>query len=468
MEYTAENWPMNRASVNLTRACNLRCTYCFTQGCGPGDMSPEMAKKVVDFLFAEANKMPEGHQERQVDISFWGGEPLLRWNLLQQMARYAREVSKRTGIKVSFGGTTNGTLLTPEKFDFLDEIECKFLVSVDGAAESHNLHRKFRDGSGSHEVIDKNLKEIFKRWPDYRCRISLTEERADHFFEDMKYVADLGANFLIFSPVHEGNWTPERWEVWEEQAKMLIDWIASVEKTTGRVIEVKHFDDYVKDKSSTIWPCGAGRHYVGIDIDGAIYPCHRFNKFDDARPWQAKEVCIGHIEHGITNPTFRDKLIHWEHKCGDCPRLTDSPCRGFCYATRFDMSGKSLDTPCNKKCCGYVDAQVRVAEYWKEKVMRMREANKPKVSCICYNMCYLEGTPREQRMPNPHDGQICRCFNASYFGDGQARALTNSERHEPPVLPFTAADRDAIKRIFQDIDRRLKRIEERLGIENKR
>ena len=415
--------PMTRASLNLTRACNLRCSYCFTRGCTHGRMSDDTAFKIVNFLFANA-EMCKQPRDRAVEISFWGGEPLLEWNLLQRITLYAEDVSRRLAIPVTFTGTTNGTLLTPEKFDFLDAHRTFFLVSFDGTKETHDYYRKMVNGQGSHDLIEKNLKIILQRWPFYQTRMGPFPERIDHFFEDCKYTYDLGIRHLIFSPVYEGNWTDEKWAIFEDQAMQLVDFIAEKQKE-GITLTVEHFKQYTRIDDSK-WPCGAGRFYVGFDIDGAIYPCHRFNKFDDTRPWQEKEVCIGHVDHGITRPEFRDQFIDFKPQCGGCPRLKDTPCHGGCYAVNWDFN-KDIMKP-HEGVCRYVQMQQRVSAYYKEKVM---DKDMQEASCMPYHGL---------------DGSSCKCFNANYTGAAQ-----------PPISD------EVIALLLQDLNRRVAALEAKVN-----
>jgi len=376
-------------------------------------------------LFKEATKC--SGKDRMVDITFWGGEPLIRWEMLKNVASYAKGVGRNLGIPVQFSGTTNGTLLTPDKFDFLDSIGCKFLVSLDGTKETHDLYRKFKNGESSHEIIVENLKAALERWKDYRPRMGLLAERVDHFFEDVKFLFDLGCQHVIFSPIYEGDWTDTKWDVFVEQGKKLVDYIVESNKA-GKKIAIQHFDGFRKTDSSS-YPCGAGRFYVGVDIDGAIYPCHRFNKFNDERPWQEKETCIGHIDHGITRPEFRQIFIDWEHNCGDCGRLQDTPCHGGCYAVRFDLTG-SMEKPALEPC-KYVEAQKKVSNYLNEKLP----------------------------IPNREgSGHSCICNFEKYCGP-----LIESESrvHYAKIDP---EEKLALSKIFSDISSRLSAIEKKLEL----
>ena len=385
---------ITRASFNLTRNCNLRCKYpCFTNGCTIGDMPEEIAYRGVDFLIN--NALASG--ERQIEISFWGGEPLLKWELLKKVTLYAEEETRRHNLQVQFGGTTNGTLLTPEKFDFLDAHKIFFMVSFDGTADTHDKYRVTVNDTGSHEMVRRNMVEVLKKWPFYRARVAPTADNAFRFYEDVKYLFDLGFNYIMFSPVYESEWTFWDWATFESECRRVIDLMISL-KLQGRDVEIEHFKSYQKADDSK-WPCGAGRNYVGIDIDGAIYPCHRFNKFDDNRPWQEKEVCIGHIDHGITNPEFRQKFIDFHPQCGECDRLQDTPCHGGCYALNYDFT-KDI-TKHHEGLCNYVDLQKRISSYYAEQLEKnglFRPQRPSQMDCVC-NFTYYNGPVDPKLLP---------------------------------------------------------------------
>lgn len=410
--------PITRATLNLTRRCNLSCSYCFNYGKGTGDMSWEIAKKSVDFLISNAINTPE----KLIDVSFWGGEPLLMWDLLQEITLYAEKRAKEAGVRVQFGGTTNGTLLTPDKFDFLDEHKIFFLVSFDGTEKTHNM---FRAG---YRLTRENLIHALKRWPFYRVRISLIPEAVDRFFYDVSEIVNLGCNYIIFSPVYEHDWTDEKWNIFLEQGKKVVD-----EILRNRNVIIEHFRSYTgRDRSR--YPCGAGGSYVGVDYDGAIYPCHRFIKFNDPKPWYEKEVCIGHVEYGITNPEFRNQFLNFSpEKCKSCEFYYSTNCKGGCYAVNFDFN-KKIDIPYDG-LCKYVKVQKEISNYYAIVTHPMR-------SCVCNNMCYLEGTESEISVFDPDSEISCVCYNTNYSGplDPQARPLP-------------------MRMIFMDLYRKIKELE---------
>ena len=447
-----ESVPITNATFNLTHNCNLRCSYCFTKGRSREVMPLEIGKKGIDFLIkncreADIDILPG--KKRSIDVSFWGGEPLLEWELLKDLVLYA-EQQKENDIRVTFGGTTNGTLLTEDKLPFLADHKIFFMVSLDGTQETHDKYRVFKGGSGSHSLIMRNMEAVLKKWPQFKVRTSPYGEAVHRFYEDIKYLVDFGFNSIMFSPVYESGFTEENWKVWEEQCYKVVDLIVDYRKK-GRKIEIEHFKSYVQIDNSK-WPCGAGRFYVGFDIDGAIYPCHRFNKFSDKRNWREKEVCIGHLDHGITREDVREKFINYQPlNCGSCDFYYNTPCHGGCYAVNFDMTGDIHTAP--KDLCRYVKLQKAVSTYYKEKIGD--EPMKKGRPCVCYNLVY--SSPEGEISDLDDSGIECHCYYSRYTGERNPN-LVKKPGIVAKVTPQQVMD------LLKKMDNRLTKIEDRLGI----
>jgi len=369
-------FPITRGTLNLTQACNLACSYCFTGGKSNKKMTFELAKKIIDFLFFNAEK----GNRKAIEITFWGGEPLLEWELIKKIVRYVESV--KNGIKADFGGTTNGTLLTEEKLKFFDDHGgIAFMVSLDGTPDTHNRYRTFHDGGGSQAVIMRNLEKALKYCKGYRVRMSPYAEGIHRFYDDVVYLVSHGIGQLMFSPVYESGWTEEKWMIWEEQCHAVVDLIAE-KKKKGFDFDIAHFRSYTGPDHSH-WPCGAGRDYVGFDLDGALYPCHRFSKFSDIRPWHLKPMVIGHVDYGVTDHHLRSQFINFLPSSGcqwkDC--FESTPCHGGCYAVNYDMTGNIHTAP--SVLCRYVEMQKRVSSYYIQKMdfKQKLPAGKP---CACH------------------------------------------------------------------------------------
>jgi uncharacterized protein len=328
-------------------------------------MTFEMGKKCMDFIMKnvqEANINQLGRKSRTALVSFWGGEPLLEWDLIQQLVEYG-ENSEFKDVVVNFTGTTNGTLMTIDKLSFLRDHQIAFMVSIDGTQETHDRYRKSSEGVGSHAIIMKNMEKALKYFPKLRARMSPYPERIDHFYEDVKYLVERGFYHLMFSPVYELDWRYKTWETWKTECFKVVDLIMYLRRR-GIEMKIEHFTSY--QIGTQRYPCGAGRWYMGFDYDGAIYPCHRFAKVSDTRPWQEKETCIGHVDVGITRPEFRTKFLNWnaeDGECEKCPFVDTSPCAGGCYGTNFDLTG-DMAVP-SKSVCSYIKMQKEVSAYLK-------------------------------------------------------------------------------------------------------
>lgn len=444
-----KSFPMTNASFNLTQACNLKCSYCFTYGQTAKRMPLEIGKKGIDFLIRNAREADIDDlngRERRVDVSFWGGEPLLEWKTIQDLVLYVKR-QNITDVKVTFGGTTNGVLLTEEKFPFLDEHKLFFMISLDGTQETHDRYRKTASGSGSHAMIMRNVEKVMKKWPFYKVRLSPYAEGIHKFYEDVKYLIEHGFSNIMFSPVYESGWTEERWKIWETECYKVVDLLADY-KRKGKEIQIEHFKTYTGIDNSR-WPCGAGRFYVGFDIDGAIYPCHRFNKFTDTRDWKEKEVCIGHVDYGITNPEFRQKFIDFEPlNCEGCGFFLTTPCHGGCYAVNYDLTKNIQTAP--PQLCRYVKMQKSVSEYYREKV-GIERRNMKQRGCVCYNMCYLENTEQEVKDIDG-TGRQCQCYNANYSGQ-------LDEKLANPIQTKVVTPRQVMD-LLTRLERRIAKVEE--------
>ena len=454
-----KEFPITNATFNLTQGCNLACEYCFTYGKRSKKMSFDVGKKCVDFLLRnarDANISDLNGGKRQIDISFWGGEPFLEWELLKSLVLYANR--ERGDIRAIFGGTTNGVLLTEDKLPFLEENRVLFMVSLDGTQETHDKYRRMINGKGSHSIIMKNMEHVMKKWPFYKVRMSPYAEGIHRFCEDVKYLVDHGMYSIMFSPVYESGWTEDYWKTWELECYKVVDLISEYRKK-GIKVEIEHFKSYMTvDRSA--WPCGAGRFYVGFDIDGSIYPCHRFNKFNDERYWKDKEVCIGHVDYGITNPKFRDTFINYHpFACGDCEFSNSTPCHGGCYAVNFDLTGDIRKAP--ESLCRYVKMQKAVSEYYKEKIGMTEVKNfQTGRSCICYNMCYAENTPQEIKDIDD-SGMQCHCNFANYTGPLDPKVAKSFEGK--------TASPNEVMDLLKKIDKRLIKVERHMnkGTKNK-
>lgn len=432
-------------SMDLTEACNLNCTYCFTHSAHRRRvMSWDMAKRIVDWWLPQTKGVGEF-----VEITAWGGEPLLEWEMWKGIIAYSNGLARKHDIRqLRFGGTTNGILYTPDKVEWCAKHESLFMVSLDGIEPAHDMFRKMPGGKGSWKIVDKNVREAIKIVPNTKVRLSVHPDTLHWFFDSIKYFTeDLGATDIAFSPVYEADWdNEETLELLREQFRLTADY-ALQRMRDGKDIRLKHLNDAARSLEKLDLPpeaaCGAGRQYMGWSVDGYGYPCHRFNKhglsteeraalpYILARPkGNSFEWCNVEYRKG-----FFDYMTKRAEKCGSCILHDHNMCNGNCPAVNFDLTGDIGRMP--DKVCKFNTIQfeegVRYGEIaakeglcvtagWNEGKM-----NRPKSrSCTCYNMCYSEGTSTEIiHMDKKNSGVMCLCNMQQYQGDsfGPNRSL---------------------------------------------
>ena len=423
--FPAKDFPINAISMNLTRRCSLACSYCFSH-CytdkNKHDMTLETAFKVIDWLFDENTS----GNSKNINISFWGGEPLLKWDMIQEIVPYAEQKAEETGKKVTFGGTTNVVHLTPDKFDYMDKHNIHFLLSIDGTREHHDAFRKFRNGKGSYDTIVKNCKDILKRWPDSQVRFSYTCEHIHEFMDDINALYELGFKDIIYSPVSEGVWNPEQLKSLHKAFYDVADWYMDKIKS-GENIKMKFIEDGCQvacgNYRGNSSPCGAGRGYIGIDVDGSIWPCHRNCKFDEEKPWYEQEKCLGHIDYGILNHELRKQRVEWKpdhiknDNCSSC-RAFKTICTGQCWATNYDICGDDALVP--EINCFAAKLNLEQGEYITNKMgPRFRDKitgnlyrfSESANGCECYN---VHDNLFGREIINDSDDAKCLCNMSAY------------------------------------------------------
>jgi len=420
-------------------------------------LKEEIGRKIIDWWLPRGNP-----KDRKRTISWWGGEPLLEWELLRLLTHYAEEKAKEEDWKMEFGGTTNGLLYTPEKYEWLVKHKGVFLVSSDGVQPAHDLHRKTRTGRGSWKVVDKNLRSAIKDMSFQKVRFSFASDTVQWFFKSVQYfVEDIGLRNLAFSPVYESNWDEKSLELLREQFNLTIKY-AVKRHVEGDPVSLKHLNDaaaisVMTSPSPQQNPCGAGGAYSGWSIDGYMYPCHRFNKHNQTTAQRAKsKVVIASIYDGFLNEEWRRSFYtfkdHSSSSCTNCPIFRKSGCYGGCYAVNFDLTG-DIHVP-HKSVCEIAKIQQEAgAMYQKlanEKGIKVKSSSgwegnveQNLKSCICYNMCYLEGTNQEITHIDFSNDKSCLCYQASYSGE------------EKPPCRRINHEQERVKKRFLDLSKRI-------------
>ena len=330
--------------LHVAHTCNLNCTYCFAaQGKYHGEralMSFETGKRALDFLVENSGK------RRNLEVDFFGGEPLMNFEVVKQLVAYARSIEDKCGKHFRFTLTTNGVLLDDEVTEFANR-ECHNVVlSLDGRKEVHDRLRKTINGKGSYDTIVPKFQKFVKARGDkgYYVRGTFTHNNTD-FTNDIFHMADLGFTELSMEPVvcapgEEYALTEEDLPVLFEQYEILAKEMLRRERE-GRPFTFYH---YMLDLTGgpciykRISGCGSGTEYLAVTPWGELYPCHQF--VGDPK------YSMGNIWDGVTNKALQDEFklcnAYARPDCKDC--WAKLYCSGGCAANAYHATGSITST----------------------------------------------------------------------------------------------------------------------------
>ena len=330
--------------LHVAHTCNLNCTYCFAaQGKYHGEralMSFETGKRALDFLVENSGK------RRNLEVDFFGGEPLMNFEVVKQLVAYARSIEDKCGKHFRFTLTSNGVLLDDEVTEFANR-ECHNVVlSLDGRKEVHDRLRKTINGKGSYDTIVPKFQKFVKARGNkgYYVRGTFTHNNTD-FTNDIFHMADLGFTELSMEPVvcapgEEYALTEEDLPVLFEQYEILAKEMLRRERE-GRPFTFYH---YMLDLSGgpciykRISGCGSGTEYLAVTPWGELYPCHQF--VGDPK------YSMGNIWDGVTNKALQDEFklcnAYARPDCKDC--WAKLYCSGGCAANAYHATGSITGT----------------------------------------------------------------------------------------------------------------------------
>ena len=325
--------------LHIAHTCNLNCSYCFAgQGKYQGEralMSFEVGKQAIDFLIANSGT------RHNLEVDFFGGEPLMNWEVVKEIVSYARSIEKEYNKNFRFTLTTNGMLIDDDVINFANQEMHNVVLSLDGRKEVHDRLRVDYKGIGSYDrIVPKFRRFVEKRGNrGYYMRGTYTHNNVD-FTNDIFHMADLGFTELSMEPVvcspndpyalTEDD-LPKLYEQYEILAKEMLK-----RQKEGRPFTFYH---YMLDLEhgpciyKRVAGCGSGTEYMAVTPTGELYPCHQFVG-DSAYK-------LGDIWQGVTNTAVQEKFrkcnVFARHECDDCwARLY---CSGGCAANSYHATG---------------------------------------------------------------------------------------------------------------------------------
>ena len=325
--------------LHVAHTCNLNCGYCFaSQGNYHGDrglMSFEVGKRALDFLVENSGN------RTNLEVDFFGGEPLMNWDVVKELVMYARSIEKEAGKNFRFTLTTNGVLVDDDVIDFANKEMHNVVLSLDGRKEIHDAVRVDYAGKGSWEKIvpkfQKFVKERGNR--EYYMRGTFTHANPD-FTNDINVMLDLGFNKLSMEPVvcspdSPAALTEKDLPVVLEQYELLAKDMLEKEKE-GKPYTFYHYMIDLKGGPciyKRISGCGSGTEYMAVTPWGDLYPCHQFVGEEKFK--------LGNVFDGVTNndvrEDFRSCNVYSRPECRDC--WAKLYCSGGCAANAYHATG---------------------------------------------------------------------------------------------------------------------------------
>ena len=336
--------PLEALALHVCHDCNLKCKYCYGEGGTYGGprkyMDKKIAEKAVDFLIKESGEISE------CVIIFFGGEPLLNFELIKHVILYARETGKKYGKKVRFSMTTNGTLLTDEVISYLNREKIGVLISMDGYEKIQDRMRPFRNGKGSYKsIVPKAQKFISSRRGRVSVRATFTREDL-HLLSITKHLTDLGFGVVHLCPVSGSEYklsSRDMARIGKEFEKMAEYFMEMVRKGyAGSVGIFRKFLNQFHHPRGRLFPCGGGIKYLAVSPDGDIYLCHRFVGEERFK--------IGNVMGEWDKSLQRMLLandVDSRSKCKNC--WARYICGGGCYAHAYYTNG-DIFTPDELMC----------------------------------------------------------------------------------------------------------------------
>ena len=329
--------------LHIAHDCNLACRYCFAE---EGEyhgrralMSFEVGKAALDFLIANSGN------RRNLEVDFFGGEPLMNFQVVKDLVAYGREQEKIHDKNFRFTLTTNGILLNDDVMEFANKEMANVVLSIDGRKEVNDFMRPFRNGKGSYDLIVPKFQKFAgsRNQDKYYVRGTFTHHNLD-FSQDVLHLADLGFKQISVEPVVAPD--TEDYAIREEDLPQLFaeyDALAAemVErKKAGKDFNFFHFMIDLEGGpcvAKRLSGCGSGTEYLAVTPWGDLYPCHQFVGNE--------EFLMGNVHDGVVNTELRDEFkccnVYAKEKCREC--FARFYCSGGCAANSYNFHGSIND-----------------------------------------------------------------------------------------------------------------------------
>lgn len=318
----------------LTHDCNLRCRYCYSGSKYPGSMDIAVARKAIDRAIASTAA------SGTLEIAFFGGEPLLEVDLIEEIIKYARNAAIKQNIKLAFSLTTNGTLLNSHQKHLIENYPVTVSVSCDGIEEVHDMNRYDIEGKGSSEEVYRTIRYLISLKKEFTVVAVISPDNVRFMTKNIRFFRDMGVRYIEFNLNLWSEWSRSDISALEDAvAESVPLWYESLPD-----IGINWFDEkmllltgnYIHEK------CGFGNGEIAVAPSGSLYPCERLI---------GEEKSEMRIEDDIfTADDFLTDYAPERRVCSSCASCSAvSMCGSDCRCSNYIRSG-DIDTPDNLLC----------------------------------------------------------------------------------------------------------------------
>lgn len=322
---------VTKISLFLTHRCNLRCRYCYNGPPFERTMSSATARRAVDFAF-------DYEPSSLLVLSFFGGEPMLARELVEEVVRHGRAEAERRGRKLRFSLPTNGTILDDDWLAFLAANPFQIQLTLDGSREAQDANRCFADGRGSWTQVTQNLARMLAAKLDVHV-VSIVDPANVRFLgESFPALRELGARHIYFAPNLNADWSEADWAALDQGlATVTTQWADCLRAGHDLRLDPFHakVQAHIFQGTRPTWRCSFGKRELAISPRGRIYPCDRMVKADDDQT-----LCLGDLDRGLDREKMaaiarsRDRA---QPECEAC--ALRSRCTSQCGCNNYEQTG---------------------------------------------------------------------------------------------------------------------------------
>lgn len=286
---------------------------------------------------------------RDLNVALIGGEPLLRFDLIKRLVPFAKRRASYHGKTIHFSATTNNTLVTDEIIDFWRRWGMGFHCSIDGIPVIQNKNRPLAGGKPSSKLVEEGVKKILSYRPNVCARCTIVPDNVEHIEDNYLYFRKLGFINIAMVPGNPWEWDQDSLDKLADGFRKVAEHYKK-EIYSGNAITVKNLSDHIetiaRKKERTTVMCGAGRGMVLIDVNGDIWPCHRWNK-EAHHQWKIGSIYKSFSEDARKKLDVRNQIVSLVPSCHHC--VAQNFCSGGCPAENLEASGDAFQ-PIENTC----------------------------------------------------------------------------------------------------------------------